>query len=129
MWGIIGVMLISLFSNFSPRYHQTKKLTYSQFIEKLQNNEIKEVTIDNKLIEGIIRNDDVDDLDETFSTYAPTDLDSYTIEEDWIKEYNVNVKAKPPEQQSMLMHVIISWFPIVFFIGVWIFFMKQMIME
>ena len=119
LWLVIALVLISIFSNFGPSYNQVRKLSYSQFIEKVQNGDIKQVTIDNKSIEGLTRNDEI------FSTYVPTELDYYTIEEDWIKKYGINVQGKPPEQQSMLMHIFISWFPIILFIGVWIFFMRQ----
>ncbi|MFA6037744.1 MAG: ATP-dependent zinc metalloprotease FtsH, partial [Legionellales bacterium] len=38
----------------------------------------------------------------------------------------VQVQGKPPEQPSLLMQIFINWFPIILFIGVWIFFMRQM---
>ncbi|HIH2763885.1 MAG TPA: ATP-dependent zinc metalloprotease FtsH, partial [Candidatus Azoamicus sp.] len=75
---------------------------------------------DKQLIEGISKND------EYFSTYAPTLLDQYTIDEEWINKYNINIKSKQPEQQSVLLHIFISWFPIIIFIAIWIFFMRQL---
>lgn len=120
LWSVIGILLIFAFSNFGPSYNNQKKITYSQFIEKLQNSDIKQITIDKQLIEGTTKND------EYFSTYAPTVLDQYTIEEEWINKYNVNIKSKQPEQQSMLLHIFISWFPIIIFIAIWIFFMRQL---
>jgi cell division protease FtsH len=38
----------------------------------------------------------------------------------------VQIKARPAENESMLMQIFISWFPMVLLIGVWIFFMRQM---
>jgi len=120
LWVVIGIVLIFIFSNFGQNYTNQKKITYSQFIEKIQNNEIKQIMIDKQLIEGISKND------EYFSTYAPTLLDQYTIDEEWINKYNINIKSKQPEQQSVLLHIFISWFPIIIFIAIWIFFMRQL---
>jgi cell division protease FtsH len=120
LWVVIGIVLIFVFSNFGQNYTNQKKITYSQFIEKIQNGEIKQIMIDKQLIEGISKND------EYFSTYAPTLLDQYTIDEEWINKYNINIKSKQPEQQSVLLHIFISWFPIIIFIAIWIFFMRQL---
>lgn len=116
---IIGIITLFIFSNLRPNYSNQKKITYSQFIEKLQNLDIKQITIDKQLIEGITKND------EYFSTYAPTMLDQYIIDEEWVKKYNISIKGKQPEQKSFLLHIFISWFPIIIFIIIWIFFMRQ----
>jgi cell division protease FtsH len=120
LWSVIGLALASLFSSLNNKYNQPRKLTYTQFVDRVQTGDIKEITIDNRFITGINYNE------ETFSTYAPSKINSYIVEEDWIKKHKIDVKGKPPEQQSMLTHIFISWFPIVLFIGVWIFFMRQM---
>ncbi|MFA7282598.1 MAG: ATP-dependent zinc metalloprotease FtsH, partial [Sterolibacterium sp.] len=54
--------------------------------------------------------------------YAPPDL---WMVSDLLK-YNVKVVAKAEEEQSFLMNLFISWFPMLLLIGVWIFFMRQM---
>ncbi|HIH2763285.1 MAG TPA: ATP-dependent zinc metalloprotease FtsH [Candidatus Azoamicus sp.] len=120
LWLGIALVLIFIFSNFGTNYNNQRKITYSQFIEKLQNFDIKQITVDRQFIEGTTKND------EYFSTYAPTLLDQYTIEEDWINKYNISIRSKQPEQQSMILHVFISWFPIIIFIAIWIFFMRQL---
>ncbi len=120
LWSIIGIILLSIFSNWGLKYNNQKKITYSQFIEKLKNGDIKQVTIDKQLINGITKSD------EFFSTYTPTTLDQYTIDEEWIGKYNLVIKSKQPEQQSILLHIFISWFPIIIFIAIWVFFMRQL---
>ncbi|HFL8824368.1 MAG TPA: ATP-dependent zinc metalloprotease FtsH [Candidatus Azoamicus sp. OHIO1] len=120
LWSVIGIILLTVFSNLGPNYSNQKKITYSQFIEKLQNGDVKQITIDKQSIEGVTKND------ESFSTYAPTVLDQYTIDEDWIGKSNIIIKGKQPEQQSILIHIFISWFPIIIFIAIWIFFMRQL---
>ena len=120
LWSTIIVVLIFAFGSFNVKYNNQQKITYSQFIEKLHNSEIKQITIDKQFIEGITK------TDEYFSTYAPTTLDQNTIEEDWINKHAINIKSRQPEQQSIFLHIFISWFPIIIFIAIWIFFMRQL---
>lgn len=119
IWGSIIVLFFVIFSNLGSGYSNYKKISYSQFIKKLQNFDVKELTVDKQLIEGVTRND------QYFITYSPTLLDQYTIEEEWINKYNVNVKGKQPEQQSFLVHIFMSWFPLIVFLVIWFFFMRQ----
>ena len=120
LWLVIAVILMSVFSSFNPRYSHPQKIAYSDFVQKMENGDVRQVTVNERTITGLTR------AEEQFTTEAPTNLDQFNIEQNWIKLYNVEVKAKPKEQQSMLMHIFISWFPIILFIGVWIFFMRQM---
>jgi cell division protease FtsH len=119
IWMVIAVILISVFNNLSPKYDQTTQISFSQFIEKIHNNSIREVVINDREITGILYSG------EPFSTYTPAKPDLYSVEE-WINKFGLSVDAKPPEQQSIFVHILISWFPILLFIGVWIFFMRQM---
>ncbi len=119
IWSVITLVLLFIFSSFGTNYNNQKKITYSQFIKKLQSFDIKQLTVDKQLIDGTTQND------QYFTTYSPSVLEQYTIDE-WINKYNINIKAKQPEQQSILLHVFISWFPIIVFIIIWVFFMRQM---
>jgi cell division protease FtsH len=56
------------------------------------------------------------------TSYAPPDL---WMVSDLLK-YGVTIEAKPEEEQSFLMSIFVSWFPMLLLIGVWIFFMRQM---
>lgn len=119
LWLVIALVLMVVFSNFGPRYVQPTKLAYSQFVEKIHNKEIKQITVDAQIIDGVTN------TGESFSTDIPAKPDLALLDE-WIIKYDVMVRAKPPEQQSMLLHIFISWFPVILFIGVWIFFMRQL---
>ena len=119
LWLVIALVLMSVFSNFGSHYAQVTKLSYSHFLEKIENVEVKQIIIDGQLIDGFTH------TGEAFSTYSPIKLDSLLIG-DWHRKYNVLITGKVPEQQSIIMHIFISWFPIILFIGVWIFFMRQM---
>ncbi len=119
LWLVIALILMSVFSNFGPSTTQAKKMQYSQFLEKLHDRDIKQITIDERTINWVTNSGDL------YSTYTPVDYDLSLVDK-WVDNYGVVVDAKPPEQQSLLMHIFISWFPIILFIGVWIFFMRQM---
>lgn len=117
LWLIFAVILLSVFSNFGPRSAHVTKIPYSQFIEQVRKEEIKSVVMDNTQIRGVMRNED------NFVTYIPME-DPYLLGE--LIKYKVTVTGKAPEQQSLLMSIFISWFPIILFIGVWMYFMRQM---
>lgn len=117
LWLIIAVILMSVFSNFSPRNSQVAKIPYSEFIERVSKEDVKSVVIDKGQIRGVMGND------ENFVTYMPM-KDPYLLGE--LMKHKVVVTGKVPEQQSLLMSIFISWFPIILFIGVWMYFMRQM---
>ena len=117
LWLFIAVVLIFVFSNFGPRPAVDQRLSYSEFVRQVQQGNVTAVTIDNRNIEGKTQGD------QTFNSYIP--LEDPTLLDTMIKK-GVNVKGKPPEQQSLLMHIFINWFPMLLLIGVWVFFMRQM---
>jgi cell division protease FtsH len=119
LWVVIALVLLSVFSNFGSNYSQPKKLEYSEFYTKLQSKDIKQATIEDRTIQGITNSG------ESFSTYAPDRVDLETINK-WIASYDVEIHGKQPEKQNLLMHIIISWFPMILIFGLWIFFMRQM---
>ncbi len=119
LWLVIALVLMAVFSNFGPKYAQPTKLAYSQLVEKIHSKEVKQITIDAQTIDGITNSG------ESFSTDIPAKPELSLLNE-WITKYDITVRARPPEQQSMLLHIFISWFPVILFIGVWIFFMRQM---
>ena len=117
LWLIIGVILISVFSNFSQRHSAAEKVPYSQFLKDVDSGHVESVLIENNVIKGQLQNS------KTFTTYIPI-RDELLLGH--LLKNNVTVQGKPPEQQSMLMHLFINWFPMLLLIGVWIFFMRQM---
>ena len=121
LWLVIALVLMSVFSNFVPHSNQPKYFPFSTFLEKLENHEIKEIKINSKtdLISASTHSN------EPFMSNVPVNFDLSTLA-DWHKKYNIVIKGEPQEQQSMLMHIFVSWFPIILFIGVWVFYMRQM---
>ena len=107
---------MTIFNQFSGTSKTETSLVYSQFMEQVKDGKIAKVEIDNHKIKGTTSEG------KKFNTYAPTDP---WLVSDLLKN-NVVVEAKPEEQQSVLMSIFISWFPMILLVGVWIFFMRQM---
>ncbi|WP_253180965.1 ATP-dependent zinc metalloprotease FtsH [Candidatus Marithrix sp. Canyon 246] len=105
-----------VFNNFGERKTSARSIEYSKFIASVQSQQVKEVLIEGRTIKGITANG------EHFVTYNPGDAG---LIGDLLK-YNVEIKSQPPEQQSLLMQIFISWFPMLLLFGILIFFMRQM---
>ncbi len=118
LWVIIAIVLMSVFNNFGPRTTPTQQVPYSQFLHDVNNGQVTRVVIDGRTIRGVLSSGD------KFTTYSP-ETDNRSMVGDLLKN-GVQIQAQPPEQQSLLMQIFISWFPMLLLIGVWIFFMRQM---
>jgi cell division protease FtsH len=118
LWVVIALVLMSVFNNFGQRRAATHEVDYSQFIVDVKNGRVQKVVIEDRHIQGIMQNND------HFSTYTPETDNRSMIGE--LLDAGVIIEAQPPEQQSVLMQIFISWFPMLLLIGVWIFFMRQM---
>ncbi|MEA3411843.1 MAG: ATP-dependent zinc metalloprotease FtsH [Pseudomonadota bacterium] len=116
LWAVIAVVLMSVFNNFSPQGTQPAALSYSEFIQEVKSGRVKSVVIDGQTVKGeTISN-------ARFTTYAPDDPQMIND----LLANEVKVQANPPEKRSLLTDILISWFPMLLLIGVWIFFMRQM---
>ncbi|GAA0857578.1 ATP-dependent zinc metalloprotease FtsH [Aliiglaciecola litoralis] len=119
LWLVIAVVLMSVFNSFSPGETAKAQTDYTTFVRDVNNKMIREATINRQT--GEITGTRVSG--DTFSTYIPYPDDQ--LVSDLIKN-GVTLKGQPPEQQSFLSQIFISWFPMLLLIGVWIFFMRQM---
>ncbi len=117
VWLAVAVLLIWVFSTFSPRPQDVQPYTYSQFIKSVDRGEVKRVLIQDREIQGITKDK------KKFVTYLP--MNDQLLLSQLIKK-NVSVKGIPPEKQSLLIRILISWAPFLLLIAVWIFFMRQM---
>ncbi len=117
LWLVIAVVLMSVFQSFIPGDKSTYQMDYMSFIKEIDQNRIREVKIDGKVINGVKRNG------ERFTTIIPLQ-DPKLIDD--LLNHNVKVFGEKPEEPSLLTSIFISWFPMLLLIGVWIFFMRQM---
>jgi len=116
LWAAICMVMIVLFNLFNQPPTPPNDLNYTEFLGKVRQGEVVSVKIQGSRITGVLNND------QRFSTYAPSDP---TLVDTLVKS-NVQVKAEPQEEAPWYMTVLISWFPMLLLIGVWIFFMRQM---
>ncbi len=118
LWLVIAIVLMSVFNNFGPRQPAERPMEYSQFIHQVKSGQIEKVLIEGRTIHIQTK------TGERFTTYSP-ETDNRALIGDLL-DNGVVIDAKPPEEQSLLMQIFISWFPLLLLIGVWIFFMRQM---
>ena len=120
MWAIIVLLTIGLYNMFkNPQANisQGNKVIFSEFLTSVENGEVVKVEIQGKNIKGVYANGN------TFSTYSPEDPN--LIEK--LSEKGVSISAAPTdEKMPSLFGVLLSWFPMLLLIAVWIFFMRQM---
>ncbi len=116
LWVIIAIVLMSVFNNFSSQTTTGNALAYSDFIAQVKSRSVQTVNIDGHEITGKLTSG------QTFSTYSPND-DGLVGD---LLANNVQIVATPPEKPSLLMTILINWFPLFILIGLWIFFMRQM---
>ena len=114
LWVIIAIVLMSVFNNFTAQKVRPNMLAYSDFIDQVNSGSVQEVTINGREIDGTLTSG------ATFSTYSPGD-DGLVSD---LLNNKVEINASPPEKPSILMQILINWFPLFILIGLWIFFMR-----
>ncbi|MFQ5450123.1 MAG: ATP-dependent zinc metalloprotease FtsH [Nitrospinaceae bacterium] len=117
LWLVIGLILIALFNIFNKPMVAQSEIVYSDFIEQVEKGQIKEVMIQGDNFSGKYMDG------RPFQTIAPSkDPDLIKI----LRDKGVRIVVIPPEQTSWYMNILISWFPMLLLLGIWIFFMRQM---
>ena len=116
MWLVVGLLLVMLFNLFNQPTVQDHHVPFSDFLYQLKLGHVTDVTVQGRTLTGILSDG------SAFSTYTPEDPDLMRM----LREKKVNITARPPDETPLLLTVLISWFPMLLLIGVWIFFMRQM---
>ncbi len=119
LWIIIGLLLVALFNLFqssSPRTTQAN-LAFSDFLAEVERHEVRDVILQGRTLQGHFNDG------RMFSTYAPEDPTLVPT----LRAHGVRIAAQPSEENMpTIWSILISWFPMLLLIGVWIFFMRQM---
>ena len=117
LWVVIALVMMTVFKNFSNPT-MSGEITYSQFISDVKTGRIGTVSIEGNSITG-------NHTDGTrFTTYSPETNNDALI--GTLLENNVEIKGTEPNKNSFWAHALISWFPIILLLGIWIYFMRQM---
>jgi cell division protease FtsH len=119
LWVIIALLLVVLFNLFQPGGTQrgAQQIAYSDFLTDVASNRVHDVVIQGRTVTG-----QMSDNHTTFQTYTPDDP---TLVQK-LTDKGVRVVAKPEDDGNNILHYLLSWFPMLLLIGVWVFFMRQM---
>ncbi|SNC64568.1 membrane protease FtsH catalytic subunit [Marinobacter sp. es.048] len=117
LWLIIAAVLLMVFQNFSPTT-TGQQVNYSQFVEMVQEGQVRQVTIDGLQVQGT-RGDG-----SQFQTIRPQVSDNKLMDD--LLANNVEVIGKEPERQSLWTQLLVAAFPILIIIALFVFFMRQM---
>jgi cell division protease FtsH len=120
IWLVIGLVLMTVFNQFNQREPRGQSIPYSQLIEEAKAGRIKRVIIEGRVIKAETSEG------RAIQSYSPGLMGDIWMVSDLMKAGVVVEAPKPQEEQSTLMQIFISWFPMLLLIGVWIFFMRQM---
>ena len=115
-WAIIIVAMVLLFNLFNKPRQTALERNYSDFITSVENNRVQEVETRGRNITWR------DTEGKRFKTYAPEDPDMIKL----LREKKVVINAKKDEESFSILNILITWFPMILLIGVWLFFMRQM---
>ena len=109
--------MIALFNIFNQPLNSQSDVIFSEFMDQVEGGKVSEVTIQGDRVNGKY-------LDgSSFQTMTPSkDQDLVRI----LRDKGVRIVVVPPEQTSWYMNILISWFPMILLLGIWIFFMRQM---
>lgn len=116
LWLVICLVMITLFNLMTNRQDEPKAISYTAFLDAVEEGNVQEVVLEGPNIEG------KDEDGQAFKTYAPNDPRLVEV----LRSKGVTIQAKPEEDRGFWMTLLFYWGPIILFIGVWIFFIRQM---
>jgi cell division protease FtsH len=116
LWLVITLMMVMLYNLFSKQHLAETSISYTDFLAMVNDERVSDVVIQGQelFVTDTNRN--------RFKVYAPQDTDLIKI----LRDKRVVISAKPPSENPWYMSILVSWFPMIVLIGVWIFFMRQM---
>jgi len=118
LWVAIGVILVFVFQNLnSSTSTPAQAMNFSTFINSVKQGQVVDVTMDGNHLKGTLSSG------QQFSVYTPPN-DTQLVPQ--LLAAGVKIDVKPPQGQSLLLALLINWFPMLLLIAVWIFFMRQM---
>ncbi len=115
LWMVIGLIVILLFQLFQQNQSPRGEIVFSDFLKKVESGEVREVTLKGNHVTGRLSDG------SSFRTFTADYPDLVKS----LKDRGVKIDVKPPDTNSWLA-VVLQWVPMLLFIGVWIFFMRQM---
>merc|ERR1712093_642500 len=113
---LVVLLLFNLFQNGNSGRVSTE-LAYSDFVSSVKAGNIREVTISGSSISAATTSG------RYVTTFSPQGANIVSL----LENSGVRIIGKPVEREvSWILSTLLSWFPMLLLIGVWIFFMRQM---
>ncbi|MDE2484093.1 MAG: ATP-dependent zinc metalloprotease FtsH [candidate division NC10 bacterium] len=116
LWLVVGLIMVLVFNMFSQNQPQEKEMIFSDFMAKVTKGEVAEVIVKGADIKGKLTSGEI------FRTYAADDKDMISE----LRQKGVRIIARPVDGNPWYVNMLLSWLPMLLFIGVWVFFMRQM---
>ena len=116
LWLVIGLIMIALFNLFNQPLTPIKEVIFSDFMNQVSSGNVEEVVVQGDHIQGKLQDG------KMFRTNIVSDPELIKF----LREKSVRIKVMPPEETTWYTNLLISWFPMLLLLGVWIFFMRQM---
>src|SRR4249920_2633881 len=116
-WVVVGLFMILLFNLFSvPTHAPEEEVIFSDFMAKMDKGDIEKVIIKGNHISGVMK-------DKTrIRTYSADYPDLVKV----LREKDVQIEVKPPDESPWYITFLVTWGPFVLFLGLWFFLMRQM---
>ena len=116
LWLVITLMMVMLYNLFHQQPIKQPQITYSKFLQMVDEGNIERVLIQDKYLYVRHKNG------HSFKIFMPQDPDMISD----LKKKKVTIDVQPPSDHPWYVSVLLSWVPMMVLIGVWIFFMRQM---
>jgi cell division protease FtsH len=116
IWLFAILIILFLFNIYNKPKKQYENIVFSDFVEAVKSHRVTSVTMQGKNITGLLKDGG------EFKSYAPDDPELVKT----LRENGVKIQAKPDEDSGIWQSILVSWFPMLLLIAVWIFFMRQM---
>ena len=116
LWVVIGLVVILLYNLFTVRPQPVTELVYSDFMSRVADGDIAEVTLRGREISGKFKDGNL------FTSYSAEDPELVTF----LRSKGIRIVAEPLQDSPWYVTIFVSWFPMILLIAVWIFFMRQM---
>jgi cell division protease FtsH len=116
-WVVVGLFMILLFNLFSvPTHAPEEEIIFSDFMTKIEKGDVEKATIKGSHISAVLK-------DKTrVRTYSPDYPDLVKV----LREKDVQIEVKPPDESPWYITFLVTWGPFILFLGLWFFLMRQM---
>ena len=120
LWLVFGLIFVFMWGYFSRTTPSIREISYSDFLERVEQGRVRAVRIEGEKITGEYSN--AENGENRFKTYTPRDADLIRL----LRDKHIGIKVDLPEKNSYVMQFLLSWAPVLLLIGLWVFFMRQM---